>query len=738
MRCLGRTLLALALLWAGTRPALAQDEELVLNFRDTEMAAVIDAVARATNTRIVSDATMRMRVTILNEDKVTRREALEILNAALLTTGFAAVPSPAGGYVVLPIEAARQAAPWIHHSVSEESEQMVTTLVRLTAADAADLAKLLLPSDRSAVIVPYPPTNSLIISAAEDRIAAMLELLRALDQSSGGRIEVFPLRWADAGTVATQLDTLFPPPDRSSAPPLPLKVNVDPRTNSLIVSGAPKRIADVKRYIELIDVPKRAKGKVHVVRVLNAEAVELAKQLNSISLEEAPLRGAGRGAAAIAKLSGSGKAFSVVADEPTNSLLIHADPITFGLLADVIGELDRIPPRVAIEVSFWAVETTDALDLGFDAILPLIIPQDAGDVVAFAAFGNPAPLLEQAVTEAGPFLARFTREPLLLPVIAPDGTPTTIVAPGGGAQFTAAAGHVNMRLLGQPYLLAASGEEQHIFAGENVPIPVTGDGAKPTTTGSTQSGSTTSPGFVPSGFVTQQNIQRQDVGIDLRVKPTSLSDQLVLLEIAVEVSSVAPTAGTATASSTDLGPTLNKAKVQATVRLVDGTVMLLASAPRDKTETNEASAPWLGKIPILGWLFKATSDRVTRRRMVVAVQATQLHSPSEERAEQMERVLALERRSLRTQPLRALVTEPYALLVATRDTREAATQVLPEIADLAGDPLVIEWQDDGAAQPRYDVYLAGFRDISALGDEAAKLRERGFSPRLEIAGDPVP
>ena len=109
-----------------------------------------------------------------------------------------------------------------------------------------------------------------------------------------------------------------------------------------------------------------------------------------------------------------------------------------------------------------------------------------------------------------------------------------------------------------------------------------------------------------------------------------------------------------------------------------------------------------------------------------------------ERAEQMERVLALESRNLRTQPLRALTTEPYALLVATRDSREAATKILPELADLPGDPLVIEWRDEAESPARFDVYLAGFRDIAALGNEAAKLRERGFTPRLEIAGDPVP
>jgi general secretion pathway protein D len=733
--------LALAVLCAGAAPrAHADEEKLLLNFRDAQPAAIVEAVARATGTRIIMEPGLRGQLTIALEDKVSPAEAFEILNAALLTIGFAPVPTPGGGYLILPIEAAKSAAPWIHRSVSEDSERMVTTLVRLSAANAQELARLLMPADRSSLVIAYPPTNSLIIAAAEDRIAHLLDLLRALDQAAANQLEVLPLRWADASAVATQLGTLLKP-DHDTRPELPFKVTVDLRTNSLIVAGAPKRLAEAKKYVALVDVPARSKGSVHVVRVVNAVATELAKQLSSISLEDRAVTGTSAGAgtrAGAGRATGSlakppGNSFSVVADDPTNSLLISADPATFALLADIIGELDRIPTRIAIEVSVWTVETTHALDLGFDALLPLIIPNDASDMVAFAAFGDPVPLLAGEAVQASSFLARFTRQPLLLPVIGPDGTPTTIVAPAGGAQITAAAGDLTIRALASPYLLAASGEEQHIFAGENVPVPVSGNGTSSSTTGSSQTTSTTTPGSVSNAFSVSQNIERQDVGIDLRVKPVSVSEHLALVEIAIGISSVSPTVAD-TASAT--GPTLDQFKLEATVRLTDGAVVLIGSAPRDRTVTIEEGVPYLRRIPILGWLFKATSERVVRRRMVAAVQATQIHSPSEERAEQMERVLAFQRRNLRIEPLRALVSEPYALLVATRDSREAATEILPEIADLPGDPLVIEWHDDVGAGQRYDVYLAGFRDIASLSNEAAKLRERGFTPRLEIAGAP--
>ena len=734
------TVLVLLLLCAASA-ARAADDGLVLNFRDADPRAVVEAVARATGTRYVMDDSLgSSHLTIVLADKVSPAEAIEILNAGLLTLGFAAVPLPAGGYSVLPLEGAKPAAPWVHDP-SDKSERLVTTLVRLDAANAADLARLLLPADRSSIVVPYAPTNSLIIAGAEDRLAHIIGILRALDLAASTKIAILALRWADAGQVASQLDTLYVKGDKTDKP---LRVVVDARTNSLVVQGAASRVADVRRYVELVDQPARSKSRVHVVRVMNVDAADLAEQLRSIASERAAARSGAlssalpRTPAAPSRTSATGGVFSasaaqkvsIVADEPTNSLLISCDAATFGELAEVIGHLDVIPPRIGIEAWVLVVDTTQTLDIGFDAILPLLVPSQLGGDVAFALLGNPAPLIADQAAGLAPLVVRFTRKPFLLPITDPNGNPTTVAVPEGAAQITASQGEAVVRTLSSPYLLAASGEEQHIFAGQNVPIPVSGS-ADPNAPRST---STVTPGQVGSDFVVSQQIQRQDVGIDLRVKPVSVSEHLTSMDVAIKIDEVNPTAAQGTASSQDLGPTIDLLKVQANIRLDDGAVVLIAGAPKDTSIQLESKTPFLGDIPILGWLFKSISDSHARRRVVVAIQATQIHTPAEDRAQSMERALAFGRRNARVQPLRGLVSEPYALLVATRATRAEAEAILPELHGLAGEPLVVEWQEEG--QPRFDVYLTGFSEIATLGGEALALRERGFTPQLEIAGDP--
>lgn len=696
-----RALVTAALVLALAAPA--RGEGLVLNFRDAEIGSVVSAVARATGRRFVHDAELRGRVTVVLEDEISADEALEVLNAALLMVGYATIPGPDGAWKILPIEAGRGAAPWLYGEASSESARLVTTLVRLEAAKPDEIAEVLGRESRAAIVLPYPPTNGLIIAAPEDRLAAMLVLVRALDKASKAELRVFPLRWADAATLAAQIEEAFQP---GNAPELPLRVVVDERTNSLLVQGAPARIAEIRTLIDTLDAPARSASGLHVVRVVNAEAQALAQHLLGLDL----------GADPSADPPAAG--LEIAVDEATNSLVIRATPEVFAQVSAVIGELDRIPARIGIEAHVWDVETAKGLELGFDALLPLVHFEGLDDTIAFTAIGDVESLLSPP--EVVPFLARFTRTPLLIPIIGPDGLPTVAVVPTGGAQITAAEGDVSIRALTSPYLLAVTGEEQRIFSGDQVPIPVS----------SAASDSTDS-------FFTSVAIQREDVGVDLSIKPTAVSEESVGLELHVEVSSVAESlslVSEAESGSGDQGPTLRKFKVDANVRMTHGAVMLVAAAPADVSTSSESGVPFLSDIPILGWFFRSTRAVDRTRRIVTAVQVHPIQSPEEQRAESTMRRLAFERQAQRVGPLASLSSAPYAVLVATRATRGEADRVVAELRGLPGVPALVPWQGDGGE--RWDVYLIGFEQISELGPVTAQLRERGFSTRLEVASLP--
>jgi general secretion pathway protein D len=507
------------------------------------------------------------------------------------------------------------------------------------------------------------------------------------------------------------MEELFP---AGEIPTARHRIIADERTNSLVIEAPLARLDEMRRFLTTIDSPARGKGFLHVVRVLNADAEVLAQQLTA-------LQGEGDGPLA-------GSSFKIVPDAPTNSLVIQALPEAFLALAEVIAELDVIPARIAIEVLVLEVETSRAFELGFDALIPLLLPDEVGDPVGFAKIGSIQQLVSPSATSL-PFIARIARAPVSIPIIGPDGLPTQVLVPEGAAQLTAAQADVKITNLMSPFLLAASGKEHRFFAGEQIPLPVS---SAPTTG---------TPATSPGGdFVTSSSIERKDIGVDLRVKPIALSDELVEIELDLSVESVDDISLTArtqivadksTASS--LGPTLRKIELGATIRLLDGAVVLLAGSPQARVATSEIGVPFLRDIPVLGNFFRSTVELERRTRLVIALQATQMHTPSDERAESIQRRLAMERHLARTAPLLPDVADPYGLLVATRETRSEADGVVQELQGLPGTVRIVEWTWWDSTH--YDVYLIGFPELEALGPVSISLRELGFQPKMAVIGE---
>lgn len=687
-------LVALCALGCALALGAAAAEELEIEFRDADLQAVVAALARETGLRLIYDASLQGRLTVALEDRVSDEEALELLNAALLLNGFGLAPGPEGVHKVLPLQGAQAAAPWLGAVRGERPERLVLTMLRLEAADASEIARALEPLSGDGIVQPYARTNSLILGTTEGRLQRLLSLVRALDEGISTRLRVLPLRYADATEVAGQLAEAFPrdEPDRA-----PYRVIVDERTNSLILEGPSDLLEALLRFTATVDVPAAGRGVLQVVRVRNVDAEVLAQQLQAL--------GGPEGAA----LSASD--YQVTPDPPTNSLVIRAAPDAFLALAELIAELDRVPPRVEVELLLLQVETSGNLRLGLDAFLPLLVPDDPGDAAAFVALQNATELIDSTAS-GEPFFARFAREPLVVPIILPDGTPSSLVVPEAAVQVTAASGQAAFKTLLRPRLLTASGEEARIFTGDNVPIPVA---------------SATDPAGI---LRTSTSIERRDVGIDLRLTANAVSDELVELDLDVSVTSVVPAATGGATAPPGAGPIISRAAFTARVRLPDGAVAVVASSPQITLQQIESGVPWLRSIPVLGNLFRQTAKLQRDTRIVAAVQATVIDSPEEQEAASLQQRLAFERRLARIHPLVAASDAPYAILVSSEPSREEAERVAAGLAGLPGAPTVVEWS--WRDELSFDVYLAGFHEIAPLGPLAIRLRERGFQPRISV------
>ena len=161
-------------------------------------------------------------------------------------------------------------------------------------------------------------------------------------------------------------------------------------------------------------------------------------------------------------------------------------------------------------------------------------------------------------------------------------------------------------LLSTPSITTLDNQPAQIIVGQNVPFK----------TGSytTVAGSTTTP------FTT---IERQDVGLTLKIIPRVHEGDTVRLDVSQEVSSIA---GAVTGAS-DL--VTNRRAIQTTVLADDGQTIVLGGLISDDRMDTKGQVPVLGDIPVVGSLFKDHRLEQSKRTLFVFLRPTILRTASE-------------------------------------------------------------------------------------------------------------
>jgi type II secretory pathway component GspD/PulD (secretin) len=140
------------------------DPQSQLVFKDADIQTVIEEVGRVTGTTFLFDpARVKGKITVLAVGEATPAHALELLRSALALHGYVLVARPEGMWI-LPA----QAGPGV-----------VVRVVRLTHVDAEDVAWTLSWAAPPGVrVVPFYPTNSVVISGPEVAVEQMVDVIR--------------------------------------------------------------------------------------------------------------------------------------------------------------------------------------------------------------------------------------------------------------------------------------------------------------------------------------------------------------------------------------------------------------------------------------------------------------------------------------------------------------------------------------------------------------------------------
>jgi len=159
----------------------SEGSELVqLDFKDVELAAVIETIARITGQNFIYDDRVRGRVTIVSPSEVSVDQAFAVFESVLKIKGFTAVPGPGGVLKIVPVRDAKESSIKTikDDRPSPNRDSFVTRLVPLLYIDAEAITNTIKPLvSKDASMVAYAPTNTIILTDTEANIRRLLSIL---------------------------------------------------------------------------------------------------------------------------------------------------------------------------------------------------------------------------------------------------------------------------------------------------------------------------------------------------------------------------------------------------------------------------------------------------------------------------------------------------------------------------------------------------------------------------------
>lgn len=630
MRRWGGAASLLCALLAGVPITHAQDpasNEATLNFVGADIESVIKAVGHFTRTTFIIDPRVKGTISVVSERPVSRQQATQMLASSLRLQGYAMVRGDGFTKIVPEAEAKLQAAPVRAEEL--RGDQIATQVFRLNHESANNLLQVLRPliSPNNTINV-NPGNNSIVITDYADNLRRLGRIIASIDVPAIGDLDIIPVQHAIAVDIAQMVNRLL---DHGASPATGgeggrLTVMADARTNSVIVRApTPARASLAKSLIARLDQPTAAVGNVHVVYLKNADAVRLAQTLRAViggdtsnqqqgqsgnnqqsTLQNTSAQGNQQGGQGqlgqgnlpqqntMAALPTGGVGGFIQADPATNALIITASEAVYRNLRSVIDKLDARRVQVYVETLIVEVSADRAAELGVQ--WAGLSGSDSssyriGTISAFGSEGNN--LINLAAGAAGLSPLTPPGNGINLGVFRQVGGRLTL-----GALARALESEGNVNILSMPNLITLDNEEARIIVGQNVPF-VTGS-------------YTTAANAATNPF---QTIERQDVGLSLRVRPQVSEGGSVRMQIYQESSSLRPTSNAADIIT-------NKRSIETNVLVDDGEIIVLGGLIEDRVSDSIEKVPGLGDVPVIGNLFKYQSRSGSKTNLMVFLRPT--------------------------------------------------------------------------------------------------------------------
>lgn len=654
------------------------------NFKGTEITEFINIVGKNLQKTMIVDPNVRGKVNVRSYDLLTTEQYYQFFLNVLEVYGFAAVEMDNNVIKVIRNKDAKTSAiPVVGNENPGQGDEMVTRVVEVKNVTVRELVPLLRQlSDQagSGNVVNYDPANVIMITGPAAVVSRLVKIIERVDRAGDQDVQIIRLKYASAGEMVRIIESMNKSEGskgKSTPTFLIPKIVADDRTNSVIVSGESQARARIASLVERLDSELQTNGNTRVYYLKYSKAEELVSVLEGVSKSIS-----NEDSSSNSRSKNNSRDISINAHADTNTLTITAEPDMLRALESVIRQLDIRRAQVLVEAIIVEVFESDGVSLGVQWY-----SEDAG----FTQFTNGQATISQV---GGAAMAGRGDEGSTVSITNSDGSVTSttnpdqdddytllaqvlgnvsgmmfgIVEDDWGAIVNAVSADTNSNILATPSITTLDNEEAYFIVGQEIPI----------LTGSTASSNNSNP---------FQTVDRQEVGIKLKVTPQVNEGSGVQLTIEQEVSSVS--------GATGVDISINKREIKTTVMADSGDTVILGGLIDEDVQESVQKVPLLGDIPYLGALFKSTTNSVRKRNLMVFLRPTIIREGSH---------------------MTELSRAKYNYMRADELRKQEEGLSLMDDANM---PLLPEWNDELSLPPSYEEHMKSVNDkkLLSVGDE---------------------
>lgn len=575
----------------------------LIKFSEADMNQVLDIYQELTGKTVIRAASLpAAKITVKSQTELTRTEAIHLLETLLAMNQITMVPQADKFIRAVPEAQANTFGKRVDDLPGElypESATLVTHIVQLKNAAPNDLVQVLQPfAKMQNSILTIPSTSMLVIRDYAENVKRMLEMIEKIDIIPPQDFidVVIPIKYALAGDIATVLGSLTQGGGgTTTVGQQQTRTGISSGTSGGFGSsrsgslsgggglGSPGYNPNNPLGAQQSGLTGGAGGGLSSG---SSGRSSFASRLNNIISKAASGQGGDIFVLSQAK---------IIADERTNSLLIFASRSELNTISNIISKLDVVLAQVLIEAIIMEVKVGDNLNYGFSYIQKN--PTDFGNVatgigairtVPFlngGAFGNLATNAASGVPGGFSYVMSFMNFDATMQAMSSDS---------------------RVNIISRPRIQTSHAVEANLFVGQTRPY-VTGT-------------------YTYFGGGPQTQFQQQQIGLTLSVLPLINAEGLVVMDINVKVQNVGEEIQI---DSTFSVPETIDREAAAKVAVRDRETIMLGGFISKQKNFSKSGVPILKDLPLLGALFRNTSDENTRVELITLIRPTVLPSPKD-------------------------------------------------------------------------------------------------------------